>query len=494
MKIKKLLLILLAAVLALCLALSACKKKPDNPVPGKTDEPAATADAGATDVPENTGNPGGDETAAPVATDAPTDTEAPADTEAPVVTDAPTDEPTATPTEEPTEEPTPVPTDTPTPTPTPTEAPTATPTSAPTDAPTSMPTDAPTSGPTSAPTEQPTATPDTTKYFDIALPGDNKTFSLDFAKEVLNLNLSNAKDEVKAILQAHNLSVRNADQKYYEKAATDYSHTSAFTIGTGKVKYGGAARDIVVVVVRGTSGGEWHSNFDFAPSHDDNTLYAENFYQASTDIYTYVKRAIAHTSNPIVLFTGFSRGAACANLLGVLYNNEYGSSNGFIYTFATPNTIRSASVCSDGSNIFNVLNPADVVTMVPPVEMGFFRAGTDIMLPDTNHYATGIKQMLSSVTTVATGIKSYYEDKHSLVQPGLDPENGMSVYDLFEQLANVAGGGDVMAALRVLSQIQRGSDLYPFFSLAITLSAGSESITSQHQPNTYIGLLNEYTA
>ena len=297
---------------------------------------------------------------------------------------------------------------------------------------------------------------------------------------------------MKAILQAHNLSVRNADQKYYEKAATDYSHTSAFTIGTGKVKYGGAARDIVVVVVRGTSGGEWHSNFDFAPSHDDNTLYAENFYQASTDIYTYVKRAIARTSNPIVLFTGFSRGAACANLLGVLYNNEYGSSNGFVYTFATPNTIRSASVCSDGSNIFNVLNPADVVTMVPPVEIGFFRAGTDIMLPDTNHYATGIKQMLSSVTTVATGIKSYYEDKHSLVQPGLDPENGMSVYDLFEQLANVAGGGDVMAALRVLSQIQRGSDLYPFFSLAITLSAGSESITSQHQPNTYIGLLNEF--
>ncbi|MBP5666055.1 MAG: hypothetical protein J6X87_07225, partial [Clostridia bacterium] len=208
---------------------------------------------------------------------------------------------------------------------------------------------------------------------------------------------------------------------------------------------------------------------------------------------TSVKRTVTNrTNNPLVVFTGFSRGAACANLLGALYNNEFGASNAFVYTFATPTTIRSESVCSDAGNIFNILNPADAVTMVPPAEMGFFRAGTDIMLPDVSHNATGIKQMLSTVTTIPSGIKSYYEDKYSLTQAGKDPENGISVYELFEQLAIVAGGGDYNAALTLLFQIQRESTLYPFTTLAVKLMAGSESITSQHQPNTYVSLLNQY--
>ncbi len=69
--------------------------------------------------------------------------------------------PTATPTVEPTEEPTATPTEAPTATPTatPTEAPTATPTVAPTAAPTATPTASPTAEPTETPTATPTEAP-----------------------------------------------------------------------------------------------------------------------------------------------------------------------------------------------------------------------------------------------------------------------------------------------------------------------------------------------
>ncbi len=81
-------------------------------------------------------------------------------------------------------------------------------------------------------------------------------------------------------------------------------------------------------------------------------------------------------TNPIILITGHSMGAAIANLVAAELNEREGQADVYAYTFATP-TVKSAT---DGNatihytNIFNILNTNDVVTYVP----------TSLLLPTTN--------------------------------------------------------------------------------------------------------------
>lgn len=81
-------------------------------------------------------------------------------------------------------------------------------------------------------------------------------------------------------------------------------------------------------------------------------------------------------TNPIILITGHSMGAAIANLVAAELNEREGQADVYAYTFATP-TVKSAT---DGNatirytNIFNILNTNDVVTYLP----------TSLLLPTTN--------------------------------------------------------------------------------------------------------------
>ena len=52
----------------------------------------------------------------------------------------------------------------------------------------------------------------------------------------------------------------------------------------------------------------------------------------------------------------------------------------YAYTFATPAAIRNPP--REGyENIFNIINPADLVPQVMPAEWGYGRYGTDLFLP-----------------------------------------------------------------------------------------------------------------
>ncbi len=77
---------------------------------------------------------------------------------------------------------------------------------------------------------------------------------------------------------------------------------------------------------------------------------------------------------------GYSRAAAITNLLAAdaVESNRY--QGVYAYTFATPRTTKEADPHRYPS-IFNIINPEDIVPMVPFPEWGFERYGIDLFLP-----------------------------------------------------------------------------------------------------------------
>ena len=138
-------------------------------------------------------------------------------------------------------------------------------------------------------------------------------FSNDFAKQLLVLSSAQTADDFSEMFTAAGFTV--VKQGNFDKADDDISHTCAYTLAKRTIAIGGVNRMLYVIAVRGTYGGEWYSNFDFAPSHTDNGAFAENFLFAAEDVLIGIKDYIDISENPFIVATGYSRGAACANII-----------------------------------------------------------------------------------------------------------------------------------------------------------------------------------
>ncbi|MBQ1846888.1 MAG: hypothetical protein II135_02680 [Clostridia bacterium] len=327
---------------------------------------------------------------------------------------------------------------------------------------------------TDEPEPVPTVLPD--------MPKSSSSLSYDFALTLLNFagvsNESGMVSRLKAAGLTHVLSMN------FTKAPNDASHTCAYVVGKC-VRNG---KEVYVVAVRGTSGGEWLSNFDFAPSHDNETQYAENFLYCAEDIFEHIKGYLNASSDSQIVVCGHSRGAAAANLLGVLLDREYGKERVYAYTFATPYTVRGAAAEIEYDNIFNFINPDDIVTYIPPSEYGFKRAGRDIILPSGGENADVIKA-LSDITKVVPDIRSYYENRYSLTGPGLS-EDGSTVYELF--VNTITGFVDGTYDIEI-PMIMPTSDLYPVMQLFYKFYKIKTmmAIRNAHEPDTYLALINQ---
>lgn len=174
-----------------------------------------------------------------------------------------------------------------------------------------------------------------------------------------------------------------------------------FTLATKRVWLDGRLRDVLLILVRGTFGRtEWLSNMNMCntwgrnPSADASTLpdLHEGFARAADAVQSaveaYVAAHVVDLATAKVLVTGHSRGAAVANILGARLDDGaflkgVVPQNAFIYTFATPNSIIGPHVdCTAPryGNIFNILNPEDLVPLVPLGVWQARRYGTDLML------------------------------------------------------------------------------------------------------------------
>ena len=262
----------------------------------------------------------------------------------------------------------------------------------------------------------------------ITLPDDSSTYSMQLSAKLVTISSGHLKENTEALLGTAGFEVLLACN--FDKGAEDLSHTCAYTVAKGDVTLNGAQREAIMIVVRGTGDGEWYSNFDFSAAQDDSSTFADNFLYAAEDVFMGAKDYIDESEDPLIIVTGHSRGAACANLLGVLLTESYGSENVYAYTFATPNTVKADSFDNIYTNIFNLINPNDIVPELPLHSWGYERAGVDIVLGTTDEaFAKKIQNAAEVIYEIAPTVTQYYSERHSITSKGLSDE-GITPFDL----------------------------------------------------------------
>ncbi len=336
-----------------------------------------------------------------------------------------------------------------------------------------------------------------------ALPESSSEYSKFLAMQALQLCSGHTADATRSLFETAGFEV--VKQQNFDKDDADPSHTCAWTLAKRELDYAGETRTLYTIAVRGTNGGEWYSNFDFAPSHDDGAQYAENFLACAQEVLMGVQEELMSAEDPLILVCGHSRGAACANLVGLLLDEAAQDSEGiFVYTFATPTTVRGDALKKDYPNIFNHINPCDLVPMVPLCGWGYGRAGTDILLPGDEEQAAKLAAGLGSLLLLAPDISSYYDDRHSLTGPGLSDE-GMTAFEVMNLLTGsflladggfggMGAGGDMSGGgMDMSAMLSPESDLAPLFGILASGmadgGAGTMKLLMQHMPATYLSLL-----
>lgn len=299
-------------------------------------------------------------------------------------------------------------------------------------------------------------------------------------------------------------------QYNYARAEDDARHVAAYTMYDQALADGGTA---VIIAVRGTGEGEWPLNMDVMPSGDYDLPYAENFYLAARDILDTHAEYLSGLQSPVFLVTGHSRGAAVANLLAAALSDCFGAQNVYGYTFATPRTVRGDDVAY--SNIFNVINPCDLVTYLPLPQWGFYRLGTDIVLPvdsatpeqlallktvyDARGDKTGELAVFSAGSGMTVGLVELlagvsptmaegYTVRHALAHagPAAEGEPGMTSSELLLMLlsSSLFSGGSAQISKNIAGQI---NDFTPLLMglFAFLQSGEAAALGCAHMPAVY---------
>lgn len=167
--------------------------------------------------------------------------------------------------------------------------------------------------------------------------------------------------------------------------------TKHLTSSTGEKKV------LYLVSIRGSYGAEWLSDFNMgdAADYDMEAIDHEGFMRAADEIVEDLSQQLTdeYAGDPdtqvALLFTGHSRGAATANL-AASYADDMTTSlrplaaleNIYCYTFATPEVTQFGNTGDElYNNIFNIMNPSDLVPRLPLASWGYGRYGHDLWLP-----------------------------------------------------------------------------------------------------------------
>ena len=334
---------------------------------------------------------------------------------------------------------------------------------------------------------------------EITLPEDSAVYDRSLALQTLALCSGRTAEQEAELFRRAGLALLL--QKNYDKESSDLSHTCAYTVGSSFVTLRGEKRTLIVAAIRGTEAGEWYSNFDFSPSHSENTVFAENFLFAAEDVFAGLNGILAATDRPLILVCGYSRGAACANLLGMLLNASVGKDCVYVYTFATPATVRTDDVGVVCDNLFNHINTGDLVPAVPLASWSYRRLGSDILLGGDDESVERRDCVVDALSAVAPSVSAYYCDRHAPDRAGLS-ENGITAFELMlavsRNILSSPAADDSGPSLGEMGAfLSPDSDLYPLYELlrkgAEEEGAGFAAVLRQHLPSVYFGLLTAET-
>lgn len=280
---------------------------------------------------------------------------------------------------------------------------------------------------------------------------------------------------------------------------TDESDAVAYTIARKhlQVADGAAPRDLILVSVRGSYGSEWLSNLKLMPEdanaehpvepladvltawmsfvgtltgqraveyatentaapQSDGTDDHGGYSRASEEICAELNRWIAASCDDgaevAVLLTGHSRGGAIANLVAAELDDiatarPAQSPAVYAYTFASPATTLSDHAHNARyGNIFNIVNPADIMPYLPLQSWGYERYGSNLYLPavDEDRFANAYEDMQRSyVRTV--GVESGYDPDDKRVIDRVSAEVSQQVATV-QDLMTPAGVAAVVAS------------------------------------------------
>lgn len=168
----------------------------------------------------------------------------------------------------------------------------------------------------------------------------------------------------------------------------------AYSLATKRlVSSEGDGKTLYLVSIRGSYGSEWVSDLNMGDVEalDADFIDHEGFMRAASEVVEDLEERLGEDAGKDVtlLFTGHSRGAATANLAATYADDRALSlrplathDDIYCYTFATPEVTTFGDVDDPlYDNIFNILNPSDLVPRLPLATWGFSRYGHDLWLP-----------------------------------------------------------------------------------------------------------------
>lgn len=240
------------------------------------------------------------------------------------------------------------------------------------------------------------------------------------------------------------LSAAAADAAYNEKDIKSFMKSCGFTnsrqsvsdakfnnlsFNLGKKKIG--KKTVVAVILEGTSTkDEWYSNLKLGTGtiHEgfDATEKA-----VQTKLNSYLKKNKLKKGSVIFWVSGHSRGAAVGNIMAKRLSDKYGKNSVYAYTFATPKVTKSRDKdTSKYTNIYNYINPDDLITTLPP--------------ENSDDLAKTLEELhlLNKDSLLGALSSSYYQEFGTYRRYGTDVVMSDSDHDLMAQTFSDITGSD----------------------------------------------------
>lgn len=314
------------------------------------------------------------------------------------------------------------------------------------------------------------------------------------------------------------LSMSAADEKLLRDNLTELSYGDITMIAfqnTERDKIGicvaSRVRDNrlqIAVILRGTNGDEWYSNFDVGYSAEHSGFAkAADFAELKLGDYVFTH---AIGMEPEFFVTGYSRGGAVANILAKRLCDRYGLERVCAYTFAAPSTTLSRRT-NRYRSVYNLVRREDFFTRIPPVAWGYTKYGKNISLSDIDDMTARYRQLtgedyigftrqgavdnfLSALYSLAPNVNAYYRRRRQVGDRKLSLYEFMTaVADMLSQhmdehVSDVFFSAMMSDYADLLSFLSSGADLGDI--IASTTAIPKCSIADSHSPAAYMASLD----